>query len=207
MLKSMDERIADLTRTILDAAQADAEKINTEARHQESEILKRGELQAKQLYAEILDKARREAELRKEEKLAEITVKASVEAYERREQLLENVFSQVQDRMANIPDESNYAEALMGLVREAIRYLQSKNVVLKFDAKSRELISEEDLRKLSSELGTRIEIGENLIEGTGVVAMDEKGHRSFENTLERRLERQLERLRSKVFEILIGENA
>ena len=207
MLKSMDERIADLTRTILDAAQADAEKINTEARHQESEILKRGELQAKQLYAEILDKARREAELRKEEKLAEITVKARVEAYERREQLLENVFSQVQDRMANIPDESNYAEALMGLVREAIRYLQSKNVVLKFDAKSRELISEEDLRKLSSELGTRIEIGENLIEGTGVVAMDEKGHRSFENTLERRLERQLERLRSKVFEILIGENA
>jgi len=207
MLKSMDERIADLTRTILDAAQADAEKINTEARHQESEILKRGELQAKQLYAEILDKARREAELRKEEKLAEITVKARVEAYERREQLLENVFSQVQDRVANIPDESNYAEALMGLVREAIRYLQSKNVVLKFDAKSRELISEEDLRKLSSELGTRIEIGENLIEGTGVVAMDEKGHRSFENTLERRLERQLERLRSKVFEILIGENA
>lgn len=126
MLKSMDERIADLTRTILDAAQADAEKINTEARHQESEILKRGELQAKQLYAEILDKARREAELRKEEKLAEITVKARVEAYERREQLLENVFSQVQDRVANIPDESNYAEALMGLVREAIRYLQSK---------------------------------------------------------------------------------
>ena len=207
MLKSMDERIADLTRTILDAAQADAEKINAEARHRESEILKRGELQAKQLYAEILDKARREAELRKEEKLAEITVKARVEAYERREQLLENVFSQVQDRVANIPDESNYAEALMGLVREAIRYLQSKNVVLKFDAKSRELISEEDLRKLSSELGTRIEIGENLIEGTGVVAMDEKGHRSFENTLERRLERQLERLRSKVFEILIGENA
>jgi len=207
MLKSMDERIADLTRTILDAAQADAEKINAEARHRESEILKRGELQAKQLYAEILDKARREAELRKEEKLAEITVKARVEAYERREQLLENVFSQVQDRVANIPDESNYAEALMGLVREAIRYLQSKNVVLKFDAKSRELISEEELRKLSSELGTRIEIGENLIEGTGVVAMDEKGHRSFENTLERRLERQLERLRSKVFEILIGENA
>ena len=207
MLKSIDERIVELTRSVLDAAQADAEKINTEARHQESEILKRGELQAKQLYAEILDKARREAELRKEEKLAEITVKARVEAYERREQLLENVFSQVQDRVANIPDESNYAEALMGLVREAIRYLQSKNVVLKFDAKSRELISEEDLRKLSSELGTRIEIGENLIEGTGVVAMDEKGHRSFENTLERRLERQLERLRSKVFEILIGENA
>lgn len=207
MLKSIDERIAELTRTIFDAAQADAEKINADARHQESEILKRGELQAKQLYAEILDKARREAELRKEEKLAEITVKARVEAYERREKLLETVFSQVQDRLANVPSESNYAEALMGLVREAIRHLQSKNVVLKFDAKSRELISEEDLRKLSSELGTRIEIGENLIDGTGVVAMDEKGHRSFENTLERRLERQLERLRSKVFEILIGENA
>lgn len=207
MLKSIDERVTELTRTILDAAQADAKKINAEAKHRESEILKRGELQAKQLYAEILEKARREAELRKEEKLAEITVKARVEAYERREQLLESVFSQVQNRLVNIPDEPSYAEALMGLVQEAIRQLQSKNVVLKFDAKSRKIISEEHLKKLGSELGTQIEIGENLSEGTGVVAMDEKGHRSFENTLEMRLERQMERLRSKVFEILIGENA
>lgn len=207
MLKSIDERIADLTRTILEAAQADAEKINAEARRQESEILKSGELQAKQLYAEILEKARREAEFRKEEKLAEITVKARVEAYERREQLLESVFSQVQDRLATVPEEPNYSEALMGLVREAIGQLQSKNVVLKFDAKSRKIISEEHLKKLSSELGIQIEIGENLSEETGVVAMDEKGHRSFENTLERRLERQMERLRSKVFEILIGEIA
>jgi len=207
MLKSIDERITDLTRTILDAAQADAEKINAEARHRESEILKRGELQTKQLYAEILAKARREAELRKEEKLAEITVKARVEAYERREQLLESVFSEVKDRLAIIPNEPSYAEALMGLIREAIGQLQSNNVVLKFDAKSRKIVTEKDLRKLSSELGTQIEIGENLSEGTGVVAMDEKGHRSFENTLERRLERQMERLRSKVFEILIGENA
>lgn len=207
MLKSIDERVTELTRTILDAAQADAKKINAEAKHRESEILKSGELQAKQLYAEILEKARREAELRKEEKLAEITVKARVEAYERREQLLESVFSQVQDRLVNIPDEPSYAEALMGLVQDAIRQLQSKNVVLKFDAKSRKIISEEHLKKLGSELGIQIEIGENLSEETGVVAMDKKGHRSFENTLERRLERQLERLRSKVFEILIGENA
>ncbi len=207
MLKSIDERINELTRTILDAAQSDAEKISAEARQKESEILKRGELQAKKLYADILEKARREAELRKEEKLAEITVKARVEAYERREQLLEIVFSQVQDRLANIPDEPDYAESLMGLAREAILQLQSKNVILKFDAKSHKFINEEHLKKLGSELGVRIEIGENLREETGVVAMDEKGHRSFENTFERRLERQMERLRSKVFEILIGEIA
>ena len=207
MLKSIDERIADLTRTILDAAQADAEKLQSEARHKESEILKRGELQAKQIYAEILEEARREAELRKEEKLAEITVKARVEAYERREQLLEIAFSQVQDRLQHIPNEPDYAGALIGLVREAIEQLQSKNVVLHFDAQSRKIMQADHLKTLASELGIHIEIGENLGEETGVVAVDEKGHRSFENTLERRLERQMERLRSEVFEILIGENA
>ena len=95
MLKSIDERIVEITRSVLDAAQADAEKIQGEAKHKEAEILKRGDLQAKQVYAEILEKARREAELRKEEKISEITVRARVEAYEHREQLLETVFSKV----------------------------------------------------------------------------------------------------------------
>ena len=58
MLKSIDERIVELTRSVLDAAQADAEKIQGEAKHKEAEILKRGDLQAKQVYAEILVKAR-----------------------------------------------------------------------------------------------------------------------------------------------------
>ena len=130
MLKSIDERIVELTRSVLDAAQADAEKIQGEAKHKEAEILKRGDLQAKQVYAEILEKARREAELRKEEKISEITVRARVEAYEHREQLLETVFSIVQDHLPNVPYEPIYPEALMGLVQEAIGQLQSKNVVL-----------------------------------------------------------------------------
>lgn len=112
-----------------------------------------------------------------------------MEAYEHREQLLEIVFSKVQDRLPNVPNEPNYPEALMGLVQEAIGQLQSKNVVLHFDVKSRELIPEETLKILDSELGIQIEIGENLTEGTGVVATDTKGHRTFENTLQRRLER------------------
>ena len=56
MLKSIDERIVEITRSVLDAAQADAEKIQGEAKHKEAEILKRGDLQAKQVYAEILEK-------------------------------------------------------------------------------------------------------------------------------------------------------
>ncbi len=207
MLKSLDERILELSQTILDAAQTDVEKIHTEAQHKESEIRKRGDLQAKQLFNEILERARKEAEFRKEEKLAEITVKARVEAYERREQLLETVFKHVYNRLPNVPDEPDYPEALMGLIREAVVQLRSSNVILHLDAKSRNLFQEEQMQKLSAELGTRVEIGEDLTKETGVVATDEKGHRTFENTLERRLERQMERLRSEVFEILIGENA
>lgn len=206
MLKSLDERITELTRSILDEAKSDVEKIQAEAKQKESEILKRGKVQAEQLHNEILEKARRDAELLKEERLAEITVKARVEAYERREQMLESVFAQVHKRLPQVPDEPGYAEALMGLIREAVQKMQSEYVILRFDAASRNLIQEEKLNTLSAELSVRIGIGEDLSNGIGVVAQDEKGHRVFENTLEMRLERQMEVMRSKVFNILIGEN-
>lgn len=207
MLKSLDERITELTRSILDEAKSDVEKIQAEAKQKESEILKRGKLQAEQLHTEILEKARRDAELRKEERLAEITVKARVEAYERREQLLEATFEAVRKRLPRVPDEPGYLDALMDLMREAIQQLQSEKAILRFDAASRKLIGEEAINELGAEFGVALSIGEDLSEGIGVVAQDEKGHRIFENTLEMRLERQIERLRTTVFSILIGEGS
>ena len=207
MLKSLDERITELTRSILDEAKSDVEKIQAEAQQKESEILKRGKLQAEQLRTEILEKARRDAELRKEERLAEITVKARVEAYERREQLLEATFEAVRKRLPRVPDEPGYLDALMDLMREAIQQLQSEKAILRFDAASRKLIGEEAINELGAEFGVALSIGEDLSEGIGVVAQDEKGHRIFENTLEMRLERQIERLRTTVFSILIGEGS
>jgi len=207
MLKSLDERITELTRSILDEAKSDVEKIQAEAKQKESEILKRGKLQAEQLHTEILEKARRDAELRKEERLAEITVKARVEAYERREQLLEATFEAVRKRLPRVPDEPGYLDALMDLMREAILQLQSEKAILRFDAASRKLIGEEAINELGAEFGVALSIGEDLSEDIGVVAQDEKGHRIFENTLEKRLERQMERLRTTVFSILIGEGS
>jgi len=207
MLKSLDERITELTRSILDEAKSDVEKIQAEAKQKESEILKRGKLQAEQLHTEILEKARRDAELRKEERLAEITVKARVEAYERREQLLEATFEAVRKRLPRVPDEPGYLDALMDLMREAILQLQSEKAILRFDAASRKLIGEEAINELGAEFGVALSIGEDLSEVIGVVAQDEKGHRIFENTLEKRLERQMERLRTTVFSILIGEGS
>ena len=207
MLKSLDERITELTRSILDEAKSDVEKIQAEAQQKESEILKRGKLQAEQLRTEILEKARRDAELRKEERLAEITVKARVEAYERREQLLEATFEAVRKRLPRVPDEPGYLDALMDLMREAIQQLQSEKAILRFDAASRKLIGEEAINELGAEFGVALSIGEDLSEVIGVVAQDEKGHRIFENTLEMRLERQIERLRTTVFSILIGEGS
>jgi len=207
MLKSLDERITELTRSILDEAKSDVEKIQAEAKQKESEILKRGKLQAEQLHTEILEKARRDAELRKEERLAEITVKARVEAYERREQLLEATFEAVRKRLPRVPDEPGYLDALMDLMREAIQQLQSEKAILRFDAASRKLTGEEAINELGAEFGVELMIGEDLSEDIGVVAQDEKGHRIFENTLEKRLERQMERLRTTVFSILIGEGS
>jgi len=205
MLKSIDERIEDLSRAIIEEAHADAEMLRSVAKLKENVVLEAGQKQAENIRAEILENAKLEAERLHEERLAEVAIKAKIDWLEKREELLNTVFQTVKLRCKNLLESDAYPQALQGLIIDATRQLQTKQVWLHLDSSSRKLLDEKALAEIGKNLNVEIHLGDDLKDGIGVIAQDEQGHRFFDNTLETRLNRQMESLRSEVYKILMGE--
>ncbi len=205
MLKSIDERIEDLSRAIIEEAHADAEMLKSVAKLKVNVVLEAGQKQAEKIRTEILENAKLEAERLKEERLAEVAIKAKIEWLEKREELLETVFQAVRLRCKSLLESDEYPQALQGLIMDAVGQLQSNQVWLHLDSASRSLLDEKSLDVISQSLGVEMHVGDDLTDGIGVIAKDAIGHRIFDNTLETRLNRQMESLRSDVYKILMGE--
>ena len=90
------------------------------------------------------------------------------------------------------------------LLKEALGQLGSDSAIVQADPHSSELISRELLEPLSKELNLKLQMGEPLKEGTGVIVQTLDGHRRFDNTLETRLGRLQDSLRSPVYQVLMG---
>jgi len=145
MVKTLDDRIEDLIRTIREDARREIEELRAETDKKEAEILAEGKLRAEKLRSEILEKAKLEALARKEEALAELKLEEKKMMLERREALINEVFESVKDEIPILVNKTDYAQFLPGLVKEAVLNLETDRAVLHFDTVSRGLISEPDI--------------------------------------------------------------
>ncbi len=207
MVRPISERINDLLRVIQDESRSEVDKLMAGARSTEAEILDSGARQADELRSEIIGKAKSDAYTRKEEALAEAAGKARMEWLKKREELISEVFENARKRINSFVEDPRYADALPALVKEAVTQLDTENVVLHFDQRSRELLREEDLRQIATETHAKLSVGDDISEGIGVIAEFPDGHRFFNNTLELRLERQMTKRRAGVLDILMGRDA
>ncbi len=205
MVKTLDDRIEVLIRTIREDARREIEELRAETDKKEAEILAEGKLRAEKLRSEILEKAKLEALARKEEALAELKLEEKKMMLERREALINEVFESVKDEIPILVNKTDYAQFLPGLVKEAVLNLETDRAVLHFDTVSRGLISEPDIEIIGDEIKTQLTVGDDIYQGNGVIVTDRAGHRVYDNTLQTRLERDKELLRAKIFRILMEE--
>jgi V/A-type H+-transporting ATPase subunit E len=204
-MRSVDENIEALSHALHNEAKAEAEQIMADARAKTEAIRKRAQDQADVERKEILERAQQEADRLRSQVVATTQMKARTEELAHREKLLETVFTTARQQLATVEQWSDYQEIALRLVKEAVAQLKAKDVKLKVDARTREVLTDTVIANLSKELNVNLTMGEPLKQGTGVMVETADGHLQFDNTLETRLNRLLNSLRAPVYRILIGE--
>lgn len=204
-IKSLDERIEDLIRTIEDDAHTEIEAIKVHTTQNEAEILAEGERHAKTLRESIIGKAQQDALKRKEELKAENLLSQKKVYLDQREILLHAVFDEVDKSLEKVLHTVAYRKALQEMIKEALANLETSDAIIHLDAYSRSLITTNAIKAIGDTLQMKVSIGEDLKRGFGVLATDLDVKRQYENTLQARLNRKKKFLRSDIYRFLMGE--
>jgi V-type H+-transporting ATPase subunit E len=203
-MKSVAEDIEMLERAILTEAREEAEVMREEAQAKAAAIHKRAQEQAAAERKAILDRANQDAERLRSQANATAQLKARSLQLEHREKLLNSVFEEVRKQLPAVKDRSDYKGIAMMLAREALSQLNAREAEIRADEATQKAL---DLSELGKELNGKFSFGDNLEEGTGVVAVASGGKLYYDNTLETRLNRLQDTLRSTVYKVLMGESA
>lgn len=206
-MKSPDENIKVLSRAVLSDAREEAEQALSEAKTKAEEIRQEARDEAEAERSRIMEQAHREAERVRGQALAVAQLKARTMELGQREKLLENVFSEVRQKLTTMQRDSDYEQVAERLLHEALRQLNADTARVRADKTTQAIFTSRKLEKISKDLNVKIQMGNALEQGTGVVVETLDGHRQFDNTLETRLKRMQETLRTPVYRILTGESA
>jgi vacuolar-type H+-ATPase subunit E/Vma4 len=204
-MKATDENIKVLSNAVLRDVRGDAEQVLAEARTKADEIRQRAQEQAEAERAQILEGAKVEAERIRGQVVATTQLKARTMELEQREKLLQEVFDTVKKRLPSVLRGSDYEKIAQRLLREAITQLGGSTVIVRADPETMKSLSTRVLEDIAKETGMKIQLGDTLEKGLGVIAETEDKRRQYDNTLETRLRRMQDTLRSSVYRILMGE--
>ncbi len=204
-MRTVEENIKMLSRSILTDAQTEADKILEEAKAKAESVKRRAEEQAKTEREQILEDATRESERLRGQVIATTQLKARTQILENREKVLNDVFQAAHEQLATIQQWSEYKDIAQNLLREALVQLKGTDVVVHTDKTTMKLLNDETIQKVAKEFNIKIRAGESLEHGVGVIVETADGHLNYDNTLETRLNRMQNSARSAVYHLLMGE--
>jgi V/A-type H+/Na+-transporting ATPase subunit E len=124
----------------------------------------------------------------------------------RRELLIQRVFDEALERLANPTELEDYKAVVKALVGEASEHLGGLDVVkVTGDKATLDLMDQEFLDHLADVIGYHVEVGEPLLQGSGIMLESPDGRLRYDNTFQTRLSRMRSALRASVYRILMGE--
>ncbi len=200
-----EENLDKLSKEILNQAESESNLILAEARKKAEQIRERAKKEAADAKARILDQAKRDAERLHSQAIATTQMKARTLQLESREKLLTEVFQAAIKKLPSVREYNDYEGIVKKLIVEAAELLGTEKVVISADNETAKLITDKMIKTISAEIKSKIEAGEPLKKGTGILAATEDGHLNYDNTLETRLAHLETELRAPVYHILMGE--
>ncbi len=194
-----------LTEAVLSEARTESEKILAEARQSAEKVRREAQVEADQEYQVIIERANQNADRIRRQSIASAQLNARTTTLAQREKLLSKVFDAASQQLASIQQWSDYNQIAARLLREALKNLNAKDVVIHADETAQKFFTPQVLQKLSEELKMELRLGEPLQKSTGVLIETSDQRLRYDNTLETRLSRMQNSLRTSVYHLLMGE--
>ncbi len=194
-----------LTEAVLSEARTESEKILAEARDSAEKVRREAQVEADQEYQVIIERANQNADRIRRQSIASAQLNARTTTLAQREKLLSKVFDAASQQLASIQQWSDYNQIAARLLREALKNLNAKDVVIHADETAQKFFTPQVLQKLSEELKMELRLGEPLQKSTGVLIETSDQRLRYDNTLETRLSRMQNSLRTSVYHLLMGE--
>ena len=116
-MNNEEDNIQALSRAVMTEARSEAEQTLTEARQKAEAIRADSERQAQAERARILENANKEAARLRSQAVAAAHLKARTYQLEQRELLLNKVFEQAAQRLAEIQKNGSYADIVLNLLK------------------------------------------------------------------------------------------
>jgi V/A-type H+/Na+-transporting ATPase subunit E len=201
-----DENIERLSRDIIQQAESEAAQILSEAKSKGEQIKQHAQEVAAAERVRILNQAKRDSERIRSQAIATTQLKARTMQLESRENLLKGVFSASLEKISTVQQWNDYETIVEKLAQEAIEQIGAEKIVIHSDKFTNKILAESILKKNKPEFGEKIQLGDLLQKGTGLVAETSNGHLTYDNTLETRMQKLENELRAPVYHLLMGES-
>lgn len=192
--------LEDMLEALEKESEADIEKIRSQARANENQIMKEADLEA----SKILETQKRhiEDQIRMERSKIINTANFHVkkEVIKAKEEVLNNIFSKVSESSKNLRNSNDYEKVFEKLVYETLAGIRGKAIV------SVDSNDEKMARKILDKMDVSYELKTDIKALGGLKVQSEDRKVVLNNTVDARVEKAKQLLKSDVVKILFGDN-
>jgi vacuolar-type H+-ATPase subunit E/Vma4 len=201
----MSESLDKLQNRILADAKSKAGEIIHDAEAKAEQILSEARVRAQKETDEIMAKAKLEAEGIRRSILSSKIRANRLKILDEKNRIVRDVVRTVEDRLSSIASSSKFGEAAQRFVVEAVKGVDSDQMVVRLGFKDASKKDLDDVSKMVPKGSKMVFEDEPIDELGGVVASDAQGKVIFNNSFKSRLERLDSQLLTLISATIFGE--
>ncbi len=203
---SVKNGISAIAKDVVGDVQKEAEAIILAAENEAKATLKAAKEQADQNFKAIITQAKSKAEAEKR-KIASVTeVEMRNRLLQTKEDLVDAAFEKALVELRNFVETDDYHDYLLKIIQNAAERIGQKNLVIQVNAKDKEWLTQDVLKRLSKKLHCELRLSEKTGDYLGgCIIQTEDGKIIFDVTLDNRLQELKPVLRVELAKILFGE--
>jgi vacuolar-type H+-ATPase subunit E/Vma4 len=207
-LSSISKGLSGIAKEVLEDVEKEAESIILEAGSQAEKILEEAEKEAGRRYRSIVKEGEEKKEAERKEKTILFEIETKNRLLQAQEKVIDEVFEKALNRLREYTSTREYQDCLSRLIVDACKKMNANKLVIQLNHNDYSAMTEERLKKLSKELGVKLDKSDKPINIVGgVVVKSSDGKIVVNNTFENRLNMLKSNLRVKIANILFREES